>query len=147
MAVAAASLVLPESWLDTEQATKYREFLWDEDPTTFNGQHPARALPQPSPAAHHQLVAPPDHLVVMVPSRSHIGIHTLLFGSLSAGTVHFDIQGVPPQNAWILDPRARTVSETTFQSLTEQVAMRLIAGQGATEDGESESPDEAGLAG
>jgi hypothetical protein len=126
MAVAAASLVLPESWLDTQQAEKYREFLWDENPTTFDGQHPARALPQESPVARHQLVDPPEHLVMMVPSRGHIGIVTLLFGSLSAGTVQFEIEGIPPQNAWVLDPRARTVTETTFQALTDQVAMRLI---------------------
>src|SRR5438445_217466 len=64
MGVAAASLVLPESWLDTQQAAKYREFLWDENPTTFDGLHPARAVPQESPAARYQLVSPPEHLVV-----------------------------------------------------------------------------------
>jgi len=141
MAVAAASLVLPESWLDTHQAMKYREFLWDVAPTTFDGQHPARALPRPSPAARYQLVCPPEHLVVMVPSPGSIGIHTLLFGSLSAGTVEFEIQGIPPQNAWVLDPRARTVSATTFQGLTEKVAMRLFE---QTEDMEVDEPEGAG---
>ena len=134
MAVATASLVLDELWLDTPQAAKYREFMWDADPTTFDGSGPAGALPTPQHPLVKELVVPPDHLVLIVPGDGRMVVSIQLFGDLSAGSVEFDINGMPPQKAWILDTRARAVEETTFEKLVEKVAVRRVAAQDANND-------------
>jgi HNH endonuclease len=126
MAVAAASLVLDESWLDMPQAAKYREFLWADAPTTFDGKDPATAFPSEQHPLIGEIVRPPNHLVLMVPSAERTVVVTELFGNLSAGSVAFDVHGVAPQNAWVLDPVARTVEETTFEKLVEKAALRIV---------------------
>lgn len=127
MAVAAASLVLDESWLDTEQAAKYREFLWGESPTLCDGRSPAVAYPNPQPELMNDVVQPPTHLVVIVPSRDRVVVSTLLFGNLCAGSIEFGVDGRPPQDAWLLDPVQRSVHATTFTELAERAAIRKIA--------------------
>lgn len=139
MAVATASLVLDESWLDTEQAAKYREFLWAEKPMICEGEHAALPYPNPQPELMNDVVQPPNHLVVTVPGRDRVVISTVLFGNLSAGSVEFEIDGSPPQDAWLLDPVEREVHATTFTELAERAAIRKIERSRAT----NVDPDEA----
>jgi hypothetical protein len=125
MAVAAASLVLPDDWLETDEAARYRSFLWDEDPKLPDGG-PATAFPFEVPPLLKELIQPPEHLIVFSPGGNHVNVATVLFGSLTAGTVQFTVDGQPPQNAWVCDPHSRTVRESTLPDLITPAAVRRV---------------------
>jgi hypothetical protein len=141
MALAAASLVLPEEWLSGSEATTYRSFLWDENPVRDEGG-PATAFPTQLAPQLAELIQPPEHVIVFSPSRDHVNVVTVLFGSLTAGSVQFSVTGRPPQNAWVLDPRTRSVRATTLEELITPVAVRRLKEyetRAATDEDGSES--------
>ena len=139
MALAAASLVFPDDWLETDQAATYRSFLWDEKPLRDDGG-PATAFPTRVDPMLAELIEPPEHLIVISPDPGRANLMTVLFGSLTAGSVEFAVAGKRPQTAWVLEPRARTVRATSLEELITPVALRLVKEH---EDGSSAATEDA----
>lgn len=141
MALAAASLVLTDDWLDTDQAATYRSFLWDEKPLRDDGG-PATAFPTRVDPMLSELIEPPEHLIVFSPNPGRANLMTVLFGSLTAGSVEFDVVGLPPRKGWVLEPRARTVRATSLEELIAPVAVRRVKEYEERSSGETEDADE-----
>jgi hypothetical protein len=126
IAVAAASLVLDETWVTTPQAKKYREFLWAAAPTNLDGKTPATTYPARVHPPLAEMVKPPTHLLMFFPQPNKALFRCHLFGDLSAGTVAFDISELPPRDVWELDPLGRTVIQKTLDDLLIRGALRIV---------------------
>jgi HNH endonuclease len=124
IAIAAASLVMNEAWLDTVQAARYHYFLWGTNPT-FEDGGPAVAFPgQPSEDVQ-RMTTPPEHLLYFVPGIHSITFQCVLFGSLAMAAFPFEISGNAVDNAWLLDPEMRSVTTLTLDELLQVSARRL----------------------
>ncbi len=119
------SLVLDESWLDTDDAEKYRGWLWGDNPVNDDGS-PALGFPvSPTPVDEHFL-NPPEHLLFFSPTQTsgRIVLSVAFFSTvLRAGVDIGDL--VMPLNAWHTAPGAPP-TQTTFGALVTEAAVKSV---------------------
>lgn len=128
VSLAALSLVLDESWLDTSEAAKYRSWLWDDDPKNPDGS-PALGLPGQLSEDERRLSRPPEHLVYFVPLERDATALTVLFFGRRPVHCRIELEGQPhPQVGWRTGPKG-PARQFTFDELLLDVVRSYDEGR------------------
>jgi hypothetical protein len=125
------SKILDERWLDSADAEKYRNWLWDADPVNDEGK-PALAFPVEANELEQYVANPPEHLLYFFPAgRGRVVLSIAYFGTMIVRT-RVAVEDLPmPRAAWRTTSGAPPV-ETTSDALLAEAAIKKMA----------ESPDE-----
>lgn len=122
--LACLSKVLPDSWLDSTDAIRYRGWLWDADPVNADGS-PALALPVTPSELELQVLDPPEHLLYCAPlGDGRLGVGIAYFGSIVV-RARVSVGDLPmPGAAWRTGPGA-PANETSFDALLMEAALKF----------------------
>lgn len=145
VALATTSLVLGESWLDSQQARELQGWLWDSRPTNRSGEHLQGAPVRPEGTAMPLLCRPPEHLVLFHPlGPERAGLMAAVFGEVLLPIPAIELGGQPqPQRAWRLDPTTGRTVATTREALLAEAAVALVQAMNAAQGDSAEIPPDA----
>lgn len=120
------SKVLDEAWLDSADAEKYRQWLWDPNPVNDNGK-PALAFPVEANELERHVANPPEHLLYFFPAgKGRVVLNIAYFGDMIV-RARIDVGDLPmPTTAWRTTSGAPPV-ETTFDALLAEAAVKKAA--------------------
>lgn len=129
IALGILSKILPDAWLDTPDAKRLQGWLWDEKPKTIDGARGAAAAPISVDEDLGLICRPPEHLIFFLAAGDDaMNLIVVRFGH-EVLPIRIDLAGSPrPRTAWALDPKAWTVTETTFDQLVVRALPDLAGG-------------------
>jgi hypothetical protein len=129
MALGALSLVLDDSWLDTDDAKRLRQWLWADEPTLDDGS-PAFTYPVEPHIAEALIAEPPTHLISIMPllaSGTRVLVSIGLFGTLYL-RIAIDAPVPRPEDCWVIAAGAPPRS-LTWQQLVDEATVRMVRQQ------------------
>jgi hypothetical protein len=129
MALGTLSLVLDESWLDTDGAKRLRQWLWADKPPLDDGS-PAFVYPEEPRIAETLIAEPPTHLITLMPIT---GTHNRVLVSVGLFGAHYLRIGIQvpeprPDDCWVM-VRSEPVRTMKWHQLLQDAAVRMIERQ------------------
>lgn len=132
IALGILSKVLPDEWLDSNDAERLFGWLRDAQPKLRDGKGETIALPREVPEVLDDIVRPPEHLIFsMADGRDAIGLWIVLFGH-EVLVDRFELGGLqrPNKFGWAMDPKKRTLTETDIERLSLRKVVALMKREG-----------------
>jgi hypothetical protein len=129
MALGALSLVLGDTWLDTHDAKRLRQWLWADEPTLDDGS-PAFTYPVGPHVAEALIAEPPTHLISLMPIRgsgTRVLVSVGLFGALYL-RIGIDAPLPRPEDCWVM-ALGEAPRSMKWQQLVNEATLRMIQKQ------------------
>ena len=124
MTLGTLSKVLPEDWLDSDDAKKLQDWLWDPRPKR-DGE-PIGASHAAAEGHLSFVCEPPEHLVALMPmGMERMMVMIILFGK-EVIPYEVSLHGIEaPEDCWVMDPKTRKVRHMKWIEQVHEVGRRL----------------------
>jgi hypothetical protein len=129
MTLGTLSLVLDDTWLDTDDAKRLRQWLWTDEPTLDDGSL-AFTYPVEPHVAEALVAEPPTHLISLMPI---LGSDTRILVSVGLFGAHYLRIGIDtplprPDDCWVMAP-GEPPRSMKWQQFVHEATLRMIQQQ------------------